>query len=273
MGVQQLSNIVIQQKNIYSGFLKREVTVDVYQPFTSDAPGTSLLLVNDGQDLFQMNFGNLLGGLIASGQISPLVAVGIHAGERFSEFGTAHIPDYKNRGEKAFLYQQFILKELMPFINTSYPVVKFKKIGIAGFSLGALSALDISWSNPKVFSVAGMFSGSFWWRSRDLDNGYDENTDRIIHQKIKAGAYHRGLRFYFTTGSLDETADRNNNGVIDSIDDTVDLISELEKLGYKKGVNISYINYDDGKHDIETWGKAMPAFLLWGWGKKKAIVR
>ena len=32
--------------------------------------------------------------------------------------------------------------------------------------------------------------------------------------------------------------------------------------------DIKYINYEDGKHDVETWGKAMPAFLLWGWGKK-----
>jgi enterochelin esterase-like enzyme len=89
-----------------------------------------------------------------------------------------------------------------------------------------------------------------------------------MHQKIKNGSFHPDQRFYFTTGSLDETADRNNNGVIDSIDDTMAIISELQHLGFNLEHNIRYINYEDGKHDVETWGKAMPAFLLWGWSKK-----
>lgn len=71
------------------------------------------------------------------------------------------------------------------------------------------------------------------------------------------------------TGSLDETADRNNNGIIDSIDDTLDLMKELKKLGYKNGKDIHYINYEDGRHDVPSWGKAMPAFLLWGWAREQ----
>ena len=60
--------------------------------------------------------------------------------------------------------------------------------------------------------------------------------------------------------------DRNNNGIIDSIDDTLGLIQELEKKRYKNEADIHYINYPDGKHDVKTWGRAMPAFLKWGWG-------
>ena len=73
--------------------------------------------------------------------------------------------------------------------------------------------------------------------------------------------------FYFTTGSMDETVDRNNNGIIDSIDDTQDLIKELRKLGYTSEYEVKYINYEDGKHDVQTWGRAMPGFLLWAWGR------
>ena len=36
------------------------------------------------------------------------------------------------------------------------------------------------------------------------------------------------LKFFFECGALDETKDRNNNGIIDSIDDTLDLIDELK---------------------------------------------
>ena len=69
------------------------------------------------------------------------------------------------------------------------------------------------------------------------------------------------------TGSHDEKMDRNSNGIIDSIDDTLGLIEELEKKGYNHENDIHYVNYEDGKHDVKTWGRAMPAFLKWGWGK------
>ena len=125
----------------------------------------------------------------------------------------------------------------------------------------------MTWHYPDIFSIASVFSGSLWWRTKKLDDDYNDDTDRIMHQQIRKGEYTPGLRFYFTTGSMDETADRNNNGIIDSIDDTLDLIKELRRLGYNPEYEVKYINYEDGKHDVPTWGRAMPAFLLWGWAK------
>lgn len=269
----EYSTIVLDQKVIRSAYLKRDVTMDVYLPRALENPKLSLLLINDGQDLGKMNFVNMLDGLIATGQITPLVCVGIYAGERLSEFGVANIIDYKHRGEKAFAYQQFLVKELLPFVYLAYGIKSFQIKGIAGFSLGGLIALDTLLNYKSEFSIAGIFSGSFWWRTKSLRDGYNEDTDRIMHQKVRNATFHPALKIYFTTGSLDETADRNNNGIIDSIDDTVSLITELKNLGYSQD-DIKYINYDDGKHDVETWGKAFPGFLLWGWGKiKEAIFR
>ncbi|HWJ91386.1 MAG TPA: hypothetical protein VNR87_09760, partial [Flavisolibacter sp.] len=93
-----------------------------------------------------------------------------------------------------------------------------------------------------------------------------DDRDRIMPAQIRKGNYRPGLRFYFSTGSLDETADRNNNGIIDSIDDTLAVIEELKKLGYDTGFDVKYVNYEDGRHDIATWARAMPAFLLWAFG-------
>jgi hypothetical protein len=30
---------------------------------------------------------------------------------------------------------------------------------------------------------------------------------------------------------------------------------------------IEYLELEDGKHDVPTWGKAFPDFLKWGWGE------
>ncbi|MFL5740774.1 MAG: alpha/beta hydrolase [Flavisolibacter sp.] len=267
----EYEKLVVEQKTIASEFLKRKVRVDFYLPRNiSDPSSLSLLLINDGQNLEEMNFSLMVNQLMESAQIHPLFCVGIHAGkDRRNEYGTSGTLDYEGRGTTAQSYQNFILTELLPFIHTHYCIESFRQKGLAGFSMGGLSALDLTWNHPEIFSIAGVFSGSLWWRTKTVEEDYNEDTDRIIHAAIRQGSYHAGLRFYFTTGSLDETADRNNNGIIDSIDDTLALIDELEKVGYDSEYDIKYINYEDGRHDIATWGRAMPGFLLWGWGRRR----
>ena len=48
------------------------------------------------------------------------------------------------------------------------------------------------------------------------------------------------MKFFFECGTADEKEDRNENGVIDSIDDTLDLIATLKNKGYDSGKDISY---------------------------------
>jgi enterochelin esterase family protein len=54
----------------------------------------------------------------------------------------------------------------------------------------------------------------------------------------------------------------------------LDVIKELEAKGYEnarlndsfgQGKDIYYLELKDGRHDVETWGRALPAFLKWGW--------
>ena len=271
MLIDDLSNILVEQKAIASKHLKKYVIIDVYLPKDIASPEQlNLLLINDGQDLPEMKFAALLNGLLESNQVQPLFCVGIYANkDRKNEYGTANILDYEGRGGRAEAYQKFILEELLSFLHSEYAIKSFKQKAFCGFSLGGLSAIDTVWNYPDVFSVAGVFSGSLWWRNKGLGSDYNDDTDRIIHKEIRNGKYYPGLQFYFVTGSLDETADRNNNGVIDSIDDTLDLIEELKKKGYDRKKDINYVNYEDGKHDVTTWGRAMPAFLLWGWAVKQ----
>jgi hypothetical protein len=106
-----------------------------------------------------------------------------------------------------------------------------------------------------------------WWRNIDQEEkDYDDDKHRIMHQQIRNGDFHPGQRFFFQCGNMDETKDRNNNGIIDSIDDTIDLIKELEAKGYSRDKDISYLELSDGRHDIPTWARAMPTFLEWAFG-------
>lgn len=266
-----LRHIFFETTEIESVPLKRKVIVDFYLPKNViHSSEINLLLINDGQDLPKFKFDEMLDEMYESGSIAPVFCVGIHCGkERRMEYGTSDILDYAGRGAKAKLHKQFVFEELIPYIRDHFKIPSFKEKSYAGFSLGGLTAIDVVWNHPHEFVKAGVFSGSLWWRSKSLEDDYDETTDRIMHQQIRKGDYYPWLKFYFTTGSLDETMDRNNNGIIDSIDDTMGLIEELEAKGYQNNEDICYINYTDGKHDVPTWGRAMPDFLKWGWGRDK----
>lgn len=262
----------INSFEIYSEYLDRIVKLDVYLPKDIQNPAEiTLLIINDGQDMDTLGLAPMLNELLEEDAITPILAVGIHCNEyRKLEYGTADVLDYQMFGSRARFHRKFILRELIPYISDTYNLPIFKETALAGFSLGGLSAMDIAWKHPEIFSKVGIFSGSFWWRSKALHQGYNEETDRIMHQLIREGNYHEGQQFFFEAGAQDETMDRNKNGIIDSIDDTMGIIEELEKKGYDHN-SIFYLELEDGHHDVPTWGLAMPTFLKWGWGKENVV--
>jgi enterochelin esterase family protein len=257
--------IQVQTQQLISRQLGRTVTLTLYYPTQLPAPTQApphLLLLNDGQDAEQLRLLETLQTLTATNQIAPLWVAAIHAANRVDEYGVPHILDFKRRGHKAPQYAAFLFHELLPFIRFTARQQPFQSLNFAGFSLGALSALSIAWQYPGVFSKVGAFSGSFWWRSKSLGKHYDDNKHRIAHQLIRQGTYQPQLSFWFQVGTNDELADRNNNGIIDAMDDTLDLIRELKHKGYSDQA-ISYNETLHGEHNFNTWSVVFPQFLRW----------
>ncbi len=254
----------------FSKLLNRDVDVNLLLPqgYTTSKEKFQLLILNDGQDMEQLEIKEALENMTAGNEIHKIIVAGIVAGDRLQEYGVAAKKDYLKRGSHAKAYTKYLVSELIPYLTYKYPIDSSSKMKIAGCSLGGLSAMDIAWNNPKLFDKVGCFSGAFWWRKRDSKSKlYSDSRDRIMHQQIKSGKKKDGMKFWFQTGTEDEASDRNRNGVIDSIDDTLDLIVELTRKGYRPFHDIQYLEVKGGKHNLETWAEVMPEFLKWAFGK------
>ncbi len=259
-------------KDFYSPGLDNKRTIDVFlPPGYASATGSryKVLYANDGQDMTSVELKKTLENLYTSAQIEQVIVVAMYAtGSRMSEYGTAGGPDANGRGAKADLYSQFVLNEVMPMINQKYRTQTGpQNTAIIGWSLGGLSAFDLAWRHSDVFGKVGVFSGSFWWRSDDSTVAAKQSS-RIMHRIVRESTVKPALKMWFEAGTKDETDDRDGNGVIDAIQDTTELMDELNAKGYQKPLDMVYVEVPNGTHTTFTWGQVLPTFLSWAFGTK-----
>ena len=220
-----------------------------------------LVLVHDGQDFDALDLERRLGRALAEQRVTPRIVVGIHADERrLREYGTSGQPDHAGRGDLADAHRRFVTRELLPFLDGKYRLRRDRRDrAIAGFSLGALGAFDVAWHHEQLFGELACFSASFWWRSTPFDPQRPD-ADRIAVDRIRRAHRAADLRYTFVVGSAEEESDRNGNGIVDVIDDTLDVIAALRDRGVS-GAGLRYRLLEGGRHDQATWGPALVDWL------------
>lgn len=260
--VKSTSNYFFSRKS------SKDVRVDIYLPpsyMEQKRRKYPVLFLNDGQDMEAVNLVSSLEHLYAQKRLPEIIVFAFHPNDRMQEYGTSLTPDYAGRGSQSRVYQEFLTEEYLSEIKKEYRVsLDQKDWAIAGFSLGGLSAFDTAWNRADIFGKVGVFSGALWWRSKAFQAN-DPDADRIVHDYVTSCEKLPNLRFWLQTGTNDETDDRNNNGVIDSIDDTTDLIKLLLKKGCREE-DVTYVEVENGEHNPRTWGEVLPDFLVWAFG-------
>jgi enterochelin esterase-like enzyme len=136
--------------------------------------------LNDGQNLFDpatafagvdWRVGESLVRLIGESTVPPMIVVGIDNAsvERIREFlpyKALYPPVPKPLGKR---YPDFLIHEIMPFIQRTYRVAKGgKNTGLGGSSLGALIALYTVVARPGVFGKLLLESPSLFVSNRQL---------------------------------------------------------------------------------------------------------
>jgi enterochelin esterase family protein len=250
-------------RGLGSQYLAETPTVRVFLPSGYQGSGTTypVLYANDGQDMEAVGLVRVIDSLVSNGMMSPIIVVAVHAGEdRLQNYGTVGQPNGQGLGAAAHSYEGFLVRELIPLIARRYRGDQ-SHAAIMGWSLGGLSAFDLAWRNSGEFDAVGVFSGSFWWRTDDSTVA-SKQASRIMHRRVRETSQTPHLRIWLEVGKNDERDDRDNNGVIDAIQDTRELMRELEARGLREGREVTYREVDGG-HNTETWATVLPEFLRW----------
>jgi enterochelin esterase-like enzyme len=210
---------------IQSFIRKKSYQVTVYIP-APDAKRSSdylfpVMLFHDGLDY--VNFGsakNTLDNLIAHGQIEPLIGVFVVPAAREEEY----------TGSKKDEYCEFIVKELMPYIEKKYSVSRdpAKRANI-GVSAGGNIALHLGLNYPDLFGKLGTQSGV---------------AEKPLLKKIASGKF-KGLVFYVDIGKYD---------IPELISCTKELEAKLKSGGY-------YYQFREW-HEGHSWGNWGPHLYL-----------
>jgi predicted alpha/beta superfamily hydrolase len=158
----------LEVHRITSRNLDAERTVRVWLPPHFDARGRyAVFYLNDGQNLFGDGDPDSGGGgwrvdetaarLLEERAIQPLIVVGIdNSGDRGRAIDYLPVPDPFARETQAppgaDRYLAFVIDELIPFVNRTYPTFRDPAhTGFGGSSYGAASAFYALLARPGVF--------------------------------------------------------------------------------------------------------------------------
>jgi predicted alpha/beta superfamily hydrolase len=232
-----------------SRFLKDPRDIIVYLPPDYNSARSRrypVLYLHDGQNIFDAAtaFNNNEWGvdevaeeLIVSGEIEPLIVVGIYNTglKRVSEY--THVPDYRGRGGLAREYGKMIASDLKPFMDREYRTLpNSANTGLGGSSLGGLVTMYLGLRYPEVFGKLLVMSPSVWWGNRD------------ILKKVHRTSHKASQRIWLDVGTCEGS---NPKSCLRNVEDLRDA---LILKGWRIGCDLKFVADQGAGHDEKAWG-------------------
>jgi predicted alpha/beta superfamily hydrolase len=240
-------------ESFHSQFLERDHTLIVFRPPGYDvdlARRYAVLYLHDGQNIFdqatsvgqEWRVDETALGLIAAGQIAPLLIVGIYnTGEHRIDEYTPTADVEKKHGGKADQYGRMLVEEIKPFIDRQYRTLPdAPNTGLGGSSLGGLLTMHLGIRHPGVFSRLAALSPSVWW------------DGKVIVREVEALPGKLPLRIWLDAGTQEGA---------EVISDARALRDALVAKGWVVGQDLIYIEAEGAQHDEASWGSRVDSVL------------
>jgi len=253
-----------------------ERNVDVWLPEDYSLSNKySVLYMHDGQMLFDStatwnkkswHVDRTIQQLINNGQIENVIVVGIwNSPERHSEYfpqkAISYIPEsqrtellkYMPEGPQADNYLKFIVEELKPFIDKTYPTQDSNShTFIAGSSMGALISLYAICEYPEIFGGAGCIS-SHWIGTLKYNEQIPEAINAYLKTALPSPETHK---IYFDYGTVGLDANYTKFQQI------MDLTLKQKNYDERNTISLEFTGDD---HNEDFWAARfshLPLFLM-----------
>jgi len=243
-------------KAIPSRFSKESRDIIVYLPPEYNS-GTDtrypVLYLHDGQNLFdaatafagnEWGLDELAEDLISSGEIEPLIIVGIYnmGTQRMAEY--THVRDRRGRGGRAKQYAKLIVEDLKPFIDSEYRTLSnAANTALGGSSLGGLVTLYLGLRRPDVFGKLIVMSPSVWW------------ANRAILREIKMLKNRLPQKIWVDIGTCEGANPEH------CVQDARMLRDALLAKGWKLDEDLRFVEDEGAGHNEKAWGFRMAEAL------------
>ncbi len=221
-----------------------------------------VLYLNDGQNLFEAatSFGGVEWGvdetadrLIREGAVPPMIVVGMdNAGkDRLREYmphRSMHPVMLRVQGRR---YPEFLLKEVMPFVEKTYRVATSpENTGLGGSSLGALIALYTVMARPGVFGRLLLESPSLWVSNRQAIK--ESRTVRVWPELI-----------FLAVGTAEAGSVERDRTVVDDVRELAAILRRAV-LSEKR---LRLVIKDGAGHNEAAWAERFPGALRFLFGQ------
>ncbi len=203
-----------------------------------------VLYMQDGQNVFDpatSSFGVDWGidetadSLIRIKAIEEIIVVGIYnTYQRGSEYNQTDLGD---------AYMEFIVKELKPFIDSTYRTLPDREnTAVGGSSSGGLISFMLLWDYSNIFSKAACISPAF--KISDIDF--------VTPVKNYCGNK-KDIKIYTDDGGI---------GLEEELQPGIDeMLTALKDKGYKENQDLLWIKDPSAEHNEAAWAKRVHRFL------------
>ena len=213
-----------------------------------------VLYMHDGQNIFdratsfiglEWEVDENAERLIESGDIEPLIVVGVHnSPDRVGEY--TQEPDPSRGGGGADDYGRFLVEELKPFIDSEYRTLPDREnTGIAGSSLGGLVSIYFAFSLEGTFSRIGVVSPAVFWA--------DDHIVQLVSDSEKVDS-----RIWLDVGTREGSTPGEQ---IRWVESARRLRDALVAKGWEPGKDLEYFEDEGAVHNEAAWAGRVERIL------------
>jgi enterochelin esterase-like enzyme len=215
-----------------------------------------VLYLNDGQNLFEPSTAfagvewqvdETADRLIREGAVPPLIVVGIDntGKDRIREYMPHRSMNPMMLRVQGRHYPDFLIKEVMPFVERGYRVAAGpENTGLGGSSLGALIALYTAVVRPGVIGRLLLESPSLWVSGRQLIS--DSRSVRVWPERI-----------FLAAGTAEAGSAERSQTVVDDVRELAAILRRAV-LSEKR---LRLVIEDGAGHNEAAWGERFPEAL------------